>query len=298
MDIIFGITSLPFDIPGILKFGIIGLGAILAILTFWLLRGEQRKPEASRRMISAIFTFMVFSLFLVTLGLLSKTGTQSYIQGYTVPAQEKQIVENLPVENLENYNLLKDISIFDLRGWKPVPADKLNERYSPANYINYLHIKKTRPLDSIVIHYATSGYDIDLRCITHNYKNYQQDTTTKEHKGQKSYGIAIDVSSVPLNEEFLVVVEATYWNGFRDITKESASTYTDAEITGLNELDLIILLPYDKPVNSVAKYSRTDREFYPYRGEEKFYVDEKKRFIYWSVKKITADTHYKLDWTW
>jgi hypothetical protein len=295
---LYSIKALPFDIPAILKFGIIGFGSILAILTFWLLSAEQKKANPRRSILMAIYVFMVFSIIMVVFGLLAHDGFQDLIKGYLVPEQKKETVKRLPDETSGMYMLMKDISIFDLRGWKPVPADKINEKYSPANYINYLHIKKTKKLDTIVIHYATSGYDIDIRCITHNYKNYVEDTATSDHKGQKSFGIAIDVSDVPLDEEFLVVVEATYWNGFRNLTSENALTYTNQEITGLNELDLIVLMPYDKPVIQVDKSKGKNGDFYPYISQEKFYVDKQKRFVYWSIKDIDPDTHYKLDWTW
>lgn len=297
-NIYYASLTLPFDIPEALKYGIIGFGAILSTFTFFLLRGEQQKKEPSGKMLRAIYVFMSFSILLILFGLLSKINLQKIIDGYFVPSQSKQIVSELPPETSGQYMLIKDISIFDLRGWKPVPVNKMNEKFSPANYINYLHLKKTQPLDSIVIHYGTSGYDIDLRCITHNYKNYQADTATADHKGQKSFGISIDVSHVPLNEEFLIVIEGTYWNGFRNDSMESAMTYTDKETQGLSELALIVLLPYEKPLKSVEKFVGSDTIYKKYRGADKFYRDESGRFVYWSIKDIEEDSHYKLDWTW
>ncbi len=292
------IKPLPIDIPEILKFGIIGLGAIMAVLAFWLLKGEQSKTQPRKLMIKSIYFFMVFSFLLVLLGLFTPENVKQIIEGYVVPEQKKTLVDSLPPATYGQYALLKDISIFDLRGWKPIPKDSTNQKYSPANYINYLHVKKTKPIDKIVAHYSTGGFDIDLRCITHNYKPYEEDPKSSEHPNQKNYGIEIDVSNYPLNQEFLIVIEATYWNGFNNIIKESASTYTDEEIAGLQELALIILLPYDKPIKDVLRFSGRHSQMQPYRDEEKFFIDENKRFVFWSVKNIKADTHYQLEWTW
>src|SRR5262249_52460688 len=143
---IFAIEPLPIELSSFLKYGAIGLAAILALLCFWLLRGEQVKSVPRTPMLVSIYIFMFFSLLLFMLGLLSKPEIQKVITGYVVPHQVKEKVKVLPPETSGKYVLYKDISIFDLRGWKPVPPERMNEEYSPANYINYLHIKKTQPL--------------------------------------------------------------------------------------------------------------------------------------------------------
>jgi hypothetical protein len=212
------------------------------------------------------------------------------------------IVDKLPDENnAEDYMLLKDISIFDLRQWRFTPDSCLNKRYSPANYTNYLHVKKTKPLDKIVIHYATSGYAIDMRCITHAY-TVEQRKKPIEHAGEKvkEYAMTVDVSNVDIGKEFLIVVEATYWNGFNDVNKNDASTYTDEEINGLNELGLIVFFPDRKPFKQTTKIdrdTRTDAQ-HEYRGIDEFYADASRKFIYWDIRERSPNHHYKLEWTW
>jgi hypothetical protein len=272
--ILLQIELLPINIPEILKYGVIGLGAIMALLAFWLLQGEQKKAHPRKLMLRSIYIFMLFSILLVFLGLFTPGHIAKLIEAYVVPEQSKTKVDSLPKPTYGEYKLIKDISIFDLRGWKPVPEDEINSKYSPANYINYLHIKKTKPIDKIVAHYATGGYDIDLRCITHNYKTFQQTPGSDDHPGEKYYAIEIDVSGVPLNEEFLVLIEATYWNGFNNIITESASTYTDKEIEGLEELSLIVLLPYDKPIKDVLRYKGQHGQMQPFRDAEKYFLDQ------------------------
>lgn len=288
--------------PDILKYGIIGLGAIIAALAFFLLKKEQEQNRPRKNILTSIYIFMVFGIVLVVLGLFSpKNPIESPRSdlGYTVPIDSnKIIVRELPQTNTEGYVILKDISIFDLRGWKQVPAEMKDSRFSPANYINYLHIKKISIEDSMYAHYSTSGSGIDLRCITQNYKIYEQ-IENSSHSEEKNYGISIDISNIPLEQEFLVVIEATYWNGFQNITEETATTYTDNNVKGLDELDLIILLPYDKPFKSINRFVGEGNELLSYTGVERFSTDAlNNRFIFWNIRDLRPNSHYSIKWSW
>ena len=218
-----------------------------------------------------------------------------------VPLQNSNLVKKLPEESNEDlYELIKDISIFDLRQWKQTPDSLKNTRYSPANYTNYLHLRKTKPLDKIVIHYGTSGTAIDMRCITNAFEFYQKDKPTiHDSISYKEYALVVDIGAMPLNKEFLIVVEATYWNGFSSMNSEDASTYTDEEIHGLDELGLIVFFPESKPFKDyqfLDKKNGGNED--SYRGTQSFYADINKKFIYWSIKDRQPDHHYRLKWNW
>lgn len=219
-----------------------------------------------------------------------------------VPKQNTNVVKSLPDENnADLYELKKDVSIFDLRQWRQTPDSLKETRYSPCNYTNYLHIYKTKPLKNIVIHYGTSGYAIDMRCITNKYEFYEKEKPDfHDGKKVKEYALVVDVSGIPLNQEFLIVVEATYWNGFNNLTEEDASTYTDEEIHGLDELGLIVFFPENKAFKEAYKYDRSNAENKEdtYRGLENYYQDRNKKFIYWSIKERQPNHHYRLGWTW
>ena len=215
-----------------------------------------------------------------------------------VPIGPVRSVDALP-ESPEGIALLKDISVFDLRAWVPVPARDLDRRLSPVNYINYLHLKKTGAADKYIIHYATSGYAIDLRCITHEFAVLQREPSP-QHTGAKEYALSVDTSREQIGQEFLIVVEGTYWNGFSNPTIEEASTYTDRDISPLGELALIVLFPETKPFTQytlLAGKSDSDSTV-PYRGLHALYADANKHFIYWSIHDRDPDHHYKLQWTW
>ena len=210
-------------------------------------------------------------------------------------------VPTLNEESSEGFLTLRDISVFDLRGWKQVSASETNPRVSPANYINYLHVKKTRDVKTYRAHYATSGTAIDLRCITHEAQVLQQ-ATPVEHAGQKvqEYEVDVDISSIPVDKEFLIVIEGTYWNSFQNPAEETASTYTSEDIAQLDELSIFVLLPESRPFKGFKLWSqnsgggpRTE-----YRGDNRLYADKDGRFLYWSILARNPDHHYQVSWNW
>jgi hypothetical protein len=220
-----------------------------------------------------------------------------------VPAGTPYVVDSLPPEiNNDDYKLIKDISIFDLRNWKYTPDSLQNGRNSPVNYTNYLHIKKLKPLKFITAHYATSGYCIDMRCITHPAPVFQlKEKPDKIHdkSGEKEYAIQIDVSKVEVGKEFLVVVEATYWNSFNDTLEGDASTYTEKEVNGMEELGLIVFFPDKKPFKELSYFNSTEEGIETsYISNSSTFPDVNKKFIYWSIKERQPDNHYIMKWKW
>ncbi|HSU69562.1 MAG TPA: hypothetical protein VLJ39_21945 [Tepidisphaeraceae bacterium] len=218
-----------------------------------------------------------------------------------VPARATTRVNEFAHGDDEAFVLLRDQSVWDLRGWKDTPPDKQGSRFSPANYLNYLHVKKTRPTQKYAAHFETSGYAIDLRCITHDAKVYERLAGhDRQHATGKEYQVEVDVSSVPVDQEFLIVIEATYWNGFQG-EHQDASTYTDADTGDLGELGLIVLFPDSRPFkpSTVNLFNGPSPEqLRPFRGDSSFYKDLDGRFLYWDIRPRLPNQHYTVKWDW
>jgi hypothetical protein len=241
------------------------------------------------------------------------TGVTGYlIARQTVPVQTGPIgvvpqnpdvktVPKLNEESSDGFQTLRDISVFDLRGWKQLSASETNPRVSPANYINYLHVKKTHDVKTYRAHYATSGTGIDLRCITHQAQVLQE-ATPVEHSGQKvrEYEVDVDISEVPVDKEFLIVIEGTYWNSFQNLIEETASTYTNDDIAQLDELSIFVLLPESRPFKGYKLWSQSSGggERSEYRGDNRLYADQNGHFLYWSILARKPDQHYQVSWNW
>ncbi len=99
------------DVVAILQYGVIGLGFLLALLSYHLLRKEQAHEPPRRPIINAIYAFMSFSVILCLVGLLSERlseilGTKSAIPHIQiVSGLQKQIEDGrLEIENLTKKN--------------------------------------------------------------------------------------------------------------------------------------------------------------------------------------------------
>lgn len=141
-----------------------------------------------------------------------------------------------------------------------------------------------------------------MRCISSDYKILKRDQPD-EHKNEiayTEYQVEIDVSKFPLNKEFLLVVEGTYWNGFSNLKTEDASTYTDDEIDSLQELAIIVFFPENKPFTKYELLtSEENQNEKSYRGPTtSFYADKTNRYIYWNIAEKEKNKHYKLKWEW
>lgn len=72
--------------PEILKYGIIGLGAILAFLSYLLLTQEQKKSEPRSQILTATYVFMTFSILLILLGIFSDWSHSNQLPTKVVPS--------------------------------------------------------------------------------------------------------------------------------------------------------------------------------------------------------------------
>lgn len=251
-------------------------------------------------MIAALFIPSYFSYWLGV-----NKGKESGQEAHTVPLypNEKK-VDNFPVvPNASNYTLLRGVTVFDLRAWKPFEGiDRKKKRTQPVYCIDYLTIIKTKECDKYVLHFATLGFGIDLRSITHKVEILKREVPVQhpDEEGWIEYQMEVDISSMPLNKEFLIILEGTYWNGFINNFSEYASTYTGDDVDNLKELALIIIFPTKKPFKTFELLVRggngkDDR----YRGpSNSLYFDDNKQLIYWNIGEREKNRHYTIKWDW
>lgn|GEM_PF-6985315 len=204
--------------------------------------------DEDKRMQATLFICILIIVILVaTLGIIllrRNTPSPSFAYAAIVPETKEDLVKNKQGE----LELVSDISIFDLTQWRKVPEEKVfKERVSPAMYKNVLRVIKRKPITTLYAHYETSGYGIDLQCISHKHKiALKKPSDDPEHNTvySREYAVEIDISAEPLNQPFTVIVNGIYWNGFRTVEANDASTYTDKSVP--SELGLIVVFPDHK----------------------------------------------------
>jgi hypothetical protein len=273
-----------------------GLITLLALLGRVRLGGGSR--EDHRYFVRRLFNALIIETVAIGVSAFAVSVSGASAVPNVVPAPNVTETPSLPQGKTKEFELLRDMSVWDLRAWKAVPQGKENDRVSPAHYLNYLHIRKRLPADVYVAHYATSGAAIDLRCLTHTGKVSRR-MSGPVHQDEKEYAIEIDVQHVAVGQEFLVVVEGTYWNAFQKPT-ETASTYTDSDIASIGELGMIVLFPPDKPFTSLTRsdvdsQTGVSREV---RTPNVFYRDPRGQYLHWSVTTRNPNHHYQVAWSW
>jgi hypothetical protein len=250
---------------------------------------------------------LTFLLIILTMGLIVGWGfgifsrKDAHAQAPVVPTNTNVTrLSKLPDNGPGEIEILSDLSVFDLRFWRPVPDGRANiDPVSPVNYENHLRVIKKKDVPFLYAHYATSGLRIDFQCVTHNFGVELQDSTDV-HEGQKEYVVSIDVSKEPVGKEFNVLLQATYWNGFRSDLSGDASTYTDELPPVPQSLSLLVLFPSDKPLKSVSvDTSPNDKQAWaPYSNPAEVYKDAKGLYAYWEIGAKQANHHYRMTWGW
>lgn len=152
------------------------------------------------------------------------------------------------------------------------------------------------------MHFATPGYCIDFRCVTHNFEILIKEGHARHHdlEGWIEYQVEIDISSMPINNEFLIIVEGTYWNGFIGYSSEDAQFGTGDDVDNIRELALIVIFPAKKPFKTYELLTRVDNDKDTnYRGpSNSLYTDKDKQLIYWNVGEREKNRHYTIKWEW
>jgi hypothetical protein len=290
-------------VVAVLQWTCVGVFIVTAIITLAALVGLVKlggTREEHRYYLRKLFHALVLEVVVVAVGAFAHEIGRGGQDGVPiVPRAETVRAAELPSGTNSDFELLRDMSVWDLRGWREVPENKRQERISPAHFLNYLHVKKRQSVATYTAHYATGGLAIDLRSITHSAKIYER-AVPQDHKGEREYAVEVDVSGMATGAEFLIVIEATYWNGFQGAAGDDAATYADSDIGSLGELGMIVLFPENKRFSGMERIEiddKTEAEA-PYRSTDTFYPDHSGLFVYWDVKTRKPDTHYQLRWKW
>ena len=104
------------------------------------------------------------------------------------------------------FEILGDERVVDLRGWKDVPDDQLNELVSSVTQVRNVSLRKVQPADKLRFPGRTSGSALFSRCLSH-YPFHEVAQKTNAFTGTdrlKVREIVIDVSPIEVGEDFKV----------------------------------------------------------------------------------------------
>ncbi len=228
----------------------------------------------------------------------------------TVPpisVQRVQENEDLPDEDNPSFRFISDLSILDLRQSQSVPwytsfRHFLNanekEQVRPTVLRNIMVVRKTAAVHDLVISYSTTGA-LAVRCLTHN-ATYKEKRVTQSGTTTDTWALVIDVSAMPVNVDFEIVVEATYFNAFSDPRGSDYSTYGNKQ-TDPENLSVALIFPENKPMKSmnIMEFPPNGGPGMEFQGmERKYPEDGNGPTYYWTTTNTRSGYYYKLAWTW
>lgn len=115
--------TIPIELPEILKYGIIGLGALLAVLAYFLITKEQNSTNERPKLISSIYAYMVFSIALIIIGAVAETQKKSFDAKVARLASDSSVNSLSKAEKSDN---------FFLGTWKGTGKDLINYGYKDS----------------------------------------------------------------------------------------------------------------------------------------------------------------------
>lgn len=202
---------------------------------------------------------------------------------------------------LDGFRVLRDVRVIDLRARVPVPASqRLTTKLSPTNWTRYTLLRKLSDARKhVVFEFATTGFDISLRSLTHDA--IPEKVTVPHLHGnvmlKHTWRLPIDVQRVRINQDFLVINEATYWNAFAGDDKEwAAMPVTD----NTDYVAMLVIFPEDKPFKSFDLYEkpRFSKELKRFPSPWTTFNGANHQTLLWQIDKPTKGYEYQVNWTW
>jgi hypothetical protein len=222
---------------------------------------------------------------------------------FDLPVAAKE-VSKIDEPDYKDFLFIRDVTYLDLRGslsrpwyayipgWARLVGPHVHTR--PVRLLNYMQIRKTAETNEIHIKYGASGL-LDMRCLTHSY-SLENASEDKQNVGQ----IIADVRSVPLNTEFTLITQVTYWNSFSGAGSEDFTTYTHKQAGQSEEISTVIVFPDSKPFKSIDTYQKApdSNEVHPFQGTSQQVKGPQNLAYYWSTTQNSGQWFYTFRWTW
>jgi serine/threonine protein kinase len=211
-----------------------------------------------------------------------------------------QIVDEIAPPNNAAFEVLEDERIIDLRGWQQVPAGKEDTLLSAVSMSSKISMHKVRSANEYVQQFRTSGAGVFARCESHpdDFHGYVQKKPVFVGKEEmKSCQCVVDVSRIPIQQDFDLRIVATYWNSLQ---QEKEQWFGSIGYKNSFKTSMLFLFPDHRPFTS---YRLTVAP--TVKGEESDFVgtpivimDEQRTYLYWEIPQPQEGFVYRVHWKW
>ena len=294
---------------------IAGLG-VLAYAAYLAIRARRTEPSTISLPLPggknielkgpAWLLFAAIGVLMLAAPVLAAFG--QHIAHTTAPqsVQQVQRAELLPMENREAFEFVRDLGILDLRESQSQPwyssisfLKSANKLIKPAIFRNVMIVRKKSPANNLIMHYSTSG-TLVVRCLSHE-ATYTENKDTSEEDKTDTWAVSVDVSAVPLNTDFEVIVEATYYDAFSTIKQTDFTQYANKQDEP-EDVSLAIIFPEDKKMKSISVEEIPPFEKpRPFTGTARAFPAEQNsptENYYWTTTNTRSGYYYHFTWDW
>ena len=163
-----------------------------------------------------------------------------------------------------------------------------------------LLVKTDQASDSVQFEFGTTGPHLSPRALTHNASLVKDTSGTHVHGSdtlRTTWRVQVDISQEEVGVPFLIVTEATYWNGFSGEDAEWAAITAQS---GTEEVAIIILFPELKPyetfeLRACPHGSSTCGQWF---GESVVVPSQNGKAFVWKIRDPEPEYTYQVHWTW
>jgi hypothetical protein len=208
-------------------------------------------------------------------------------------------VARLEPEDNSPFEILSDDRVIDLRQWKEVPPDSVNDPYSAVTSIRRLRLKKVKPAGELRFQGRTSGLDLFWDCpgpYPFQVLALKGDSFVGTER-MKARQVVIDVSREPVDTEFDLRTVSTYWNSMQT---EQELWFGVIGYERSFKVSMLIVFPASKPYRTYnLMVARTIKDQpVAYNGPKILLTGGQRDWVYWEVPNPQAGYVYRLHWKW
>jgi len=225
------------------------------------------------------------------------------------PITAQRVMGTLPEENGSSFRFFSDLSVLDLRRSQQTPwyshlrlfeSSEEAAKTKPAILRNVMILEKIKDERKLIMHYSTTGALV-VRCLSQP-ATYEETIGPEHGVLTDTWAVIVDVSALPVNTKFEVIVEATYYNQFVGPNGSAYSTYAN-EQTDPEDMSVAILFPEDKPLKgvngvNVMEYPPNNDSGAKFAGMAREFADSKGLTYYWTTTNTRSDYFYTVNWSW
>lgn len=286
---------------------------------------QTRAKVIQKRNLVSLFLIFIFTLSFGSYKYQSLDRNNSIVPSPDGVTEDK--FRDLEKPQYGRFNVKRDVRVIDLRSRKPLSIwqSKLGGKYSPVTWMRYTIANKKKGFlkttPEMVFRFATSGFEVIPRSLTHSYTLQISRTDRSIHPNKNTNmtrNVVVDVSSEKEND-FLVTTEATFWNAFQG-EKEWASITPvdkDTKMIGISLLfpennlhTEIYLRKHNVITEEKVKIIKIDtlnknssqsinKNIEGKNGEHyELFLDGFNRTVYWQVENPDKDYRYDVSWVW